>query len=109
MNKIFVLRFFVQRITPNSIDSKSSKKEELDDYSSISSRGERQTDDDHDGDGDDENIGTIPIGEEANTNTLIRQPHININKQEKSLISMINSSGLFYLFYKKKYLLIIFF
>ncbi|CAF0951180.1 unnamed protein product [Adineta steineri] len=60
---------------PESVCSKSSKKDETDDHSSLSSRGDEDLDED---------IGIIPIGEEANTNTLIRQPPpppppININ------------------------------
>ncbi|UJR38575.1 hypothetical protein I4U23_031241 [Adineta vaga] len=76
-----------QQITPNSQSSTNSKKEELDDHSSMSSRSDRRTDDDLDGDDD---LGIIPIGEEANTNTLIRQPLTNFHKQENILSTMIN-------------------
>jgi hypothetical protein len=62
-------------VTPNSIRSKSSEKEEIYDRSSFSSH---QTDD------DDDDKGVIPIGEEANTNTLIRQPYSTMNKEENS-------------------------
>ncbi len=71
---------FIQSVTPNSIRSKSSEKEEIYDRSSFSSH---QTDD------DDDDKGVIPIGEEANTNTLIRQPYPTMNKEE-------NSSGLIF-------------
>ncbi|CAM4857378.1 unnamed protein product [Rotaria socialis] len=73
-------------VTPNSICSKSSEKEEIDDRSSLSSRGGRPTDDDNDNDDDNESM--IPIGEEANSNTLIRQPSSNTKRQENCLASM---------------------
>ncbi|CAF4989167.1 unnamed protein product, partial [Rotaria sp. Silwood1] len=73
-------------VTPNSLCSKSSEKEEIDDHSSISSYSGRQIDDDNYN--DDDNQGIIPIGEEANTNTLIRQSNSNINKQDNSFITM---------------------
>ncbi len=78
--------FSVQRTTtPSSVRSKFSEKDEIDDHSSISSHCEVQTDDDDD-------KGVIPIGEEANRNTLIRQPNSNINnKQENNLIPMATS------------------
>ncbi|CAF3813826.1 unnamed protein product [Rotaria sordida] len=74
-------------VTPNSVCSKSSEKEELDDHSSVSSCGGRQIDDDSYNDIDD-NQNVIPIGEEANSNTLIRQSNSNINKQDNCFISM---------------------
>ncbi len=37
----------------------------------------------------------IPIGEEANTNTLIRQPQSIINKEENSVTPMTTAPGLF--------------
>ncbi|CAF0811164.1 unnamed protein product [Rotaria sordida] len=74
-------------VTPNSVCSKSSEKEEIDDHSSVSSCGGRQIDDDSYNDIDD-NQNVIPIGEEANSNTLIRQSNSNINKQDNCFISM---------------------
>lgn len=88
-DKKFVLS--LKRDIHNSISSTNSKKEETDDHSSISSRSERPTDDDIDVDDD---LGIIPIGEEANTNTLIRQPPPILNKQENPLLTMTNHSGL---------------
>jgi hypothetical protein len=88
---------FIKRETPTSIRSKSSEKEEIEDRSSISSHCERQTDDDNDNDDDDDDDGgIIPIGEEANTNTLIRQPQSIRNQQENSSISMSTTPGLFF-------------
>ncbi|CAF4104784.1 unnamed protein product, partial [Rotaria sp. Silwood2] len=73
-------------VTPNSVCSKSSEKEEIDDHSSISSCGGRQIDDDNYN--DDYNISIIPINEQANRNTLIRQTNLDINKQDNSFIAM---------------------
>ncbi|CAF1915772.1 unnamed protein product [Rotaria magnacalcarata] len=75
-------------VTSNSICSKSSEKEEIDDHSSLSSRGGRPTDDDNDNDNDDDNESMIPISEEANSNTLIRQPSSNTKRQGNCLTSM---------------------
>ncbi len=87
---------FIKRETPTSIRSKSSEKEEIEDRSSISSHCERQTDDDNDNDDDDDDDGgIIPIGEEANTNTLIRQSHSTTNQQENSPRAMTIAPGLF--------------
>ncbi|CAF1348170.1 unnamed protein product [Adineta ricciae] len=83
-----------ERDISNSISSTNSKKEEIDDHSSISSRSERPTDDDIDVDDD---LGIIPIGEEANTNTLIRQPPSTLNKQENPLLTMTDHSEQTYL------------
>ncbi|CAF3178867.1 unnamed protein product [Rotaria sp. Silwood2] len=95
-------------VTPNSVCSKSSEKEEIDDHSSISSCGGRQIDDDNYN--DDYNISIIPINEQANRNTLIRQTNLDINKQDNSFIAMPIIQGFFcFLFYikinlKKKFL-----
>ena len=71
-----VFFFSFQNLTPNSsIRSKSSEKQDLDDQSSISSHCDHLTDDEND---------LIPIGEEANTNTLIRQPQMNNNDEQHS-------------------------
>ncbi|CAM4955135.1 unnamed protein product [Rotaria socialis] len=65
------------RITPNSINSKSSQQE--DDCSSVSSHGEHHTDDDDDDDG------IIPIEEKAATDTLKRQPQSNLSKHNMNM------------------------
>ncbi|CAF3752025.1 unnamed protein product [Rotaria sp. Silwood1] len=63
------------RITPNSMQSKSLQQE--DDRSSGSSHGENPTDDD----------GTVPIGEKATTNIILRQPQSSLTKQDTNITS----------------------
>ncbi|CAF4262233.1 unnamed protein product [Rotaria socialis] len=76
-NGKYDLSNIVLRITPNSINSKSSQQE--DDCSSVSSHGEHHTDDDDDDDG------IIPIEEKAATDTLKRQPQSNLSKHNMNL------------------------